>query len=183
VLEQRFADVVERQPELLAYHLQSASRLAEAFVYWQRAGERATRRAANHEAAQHFRRALTILDTPPESEQRCREELAILSRLTPALMSTYGWSAPEVGDAVERAAAVGRQLESSADLAPSIANLWLYNFSRGRLDQADEISADLFRIASELDDLEIQLQAHHTHGLRAGIEGYLSRRAITSTPP
>ena len=183
VLEQRFADVVERQPELLAYHLQSASRLAEAFVYWQRAGERATRRAANHEAAQHFRRALTILDTPPESEQRCREELAILSRLTPALMSTYGWSAPEVGDAVERAAAVGRQLESSADLAPSIANLWLYNFSRGRLDQADEISADLFRIASELDDLEIQLQAHHPHGLRAGIEGYLSRRAITSTPP
>jgi hypothetical protein len=64
-----------------------------------------------------------MLDTQPESEQRWREELAILSRLTPALMSIYGWSAPAVGDAVERAAAVGRQLESSADLAPSIANL------------------------------------------------------------
>ena len=162
VLEQRFADVVERQPELLAHHLQSASRLAEAFVYWRRAGEQATRRAANHEAAQHFRRALAMLDTQPESEPRWREELAILSRLTPALMSIYGWSAPGVGDAVERAAAVGRQLESSADLAPSIANLWLYNFSRGRLDQAEEISADLFRIARELDDLEIQLQAHHS---------------------
>ena len=76
-------------------------------------------------------------------------------------MDVYGRSAPEVGEVVERAAEVGRRLESSADLAPSIANLWLFNLARGRLDRADEISADLFRIAGELDDPEIMLQAHH----------------------
>ena len=161
-LEQHFADLVERQPELLAYHLQNAGRSAEALLYWRRAGDRAVRRAANREAVQHFRRALSTLDGQPESEARRREELAILSRLSPALMSIYGWSAQEVGDAVERAAAVGRRLQSSADLAPSIANLWLYNFSRARLDRADEISTDLFRIARELDDAAILLQAHHS---------------------
>src|SRR4029077_17027842 len=62
---------------------------------------------------------------------------------------------------VERAAAVGRRLESSAELAPAIANLWLFNIHRGQLDRADEISSDLFRIARELDDPEIMLQAHH----------------------
>jgi hypothetical protein len=64
-------------------------------------------------------------------------------------------------EAVERAAAVGRRLESSADLAPSIANLWLYNWAQAQFDRADKISADLFRIAGELDDPEILLQAHH----------------------
>ena len=162
VLEQHFADLVERQPELLAHHLQNAGRSAEALRYWRQAGEQAIRRAANCEAVGHLRRALALLDGQPESAEHWREELAILSRLSPALMSIYGWSAPEVGDAVEHAAAVGRRLESSADLAPSVANLWLYNFSQARLDRADEISADLFRIARELDDPEIQLQAHHS---------------------
>jgi predicted ATPase len=161
-LEQHFAEVVERQPELLAYHLQNAGRTSEALPYWRRAGEQAIRRAANREAVAHFRRALAMLDGQPGSAQRWREELAILSMLSPALMSIYGWSAPEVGAAVERASAVGRRLESAADLAPSVANLWLYNFSRGRLDRAEEISADLFRIARELDDPELLLQAHHS---------------------
>jgi hypothetical protein len=65
-----------------------------------------------------------------------------------------------VGHAVERAAEVGRRLESSADLAPSIANLWQFNVARGRLDRADEISNDLYRIAHELHDPEIMLQAN-----------------------
>ena len=76
-------------------------------------------------------------------------------------MHVYGWTAPEVGKAAERAAAVGRRVKSSADIAPSIANLWLYQLSRFRLDLGDEISADLFRIAGELDDPEILLQAYH----------------------
>jgi predicted ATPase len=65
------------------------------------------------------------------------------------------------GDAVERAAKIGRRLDSSADLVPSIANLAVFNIYRSRLDQAEEASADLFRIARELDNPEIMLQAHH----------------------
>ena len=119
------------------------------------------RRAANREGIEHFRRALSQIEAQPETAERWRTELAVLSQLAPALMSVQGWSTPEVGEAVERAAAVGRRLESSADLAPSIANLWLYNWAQAQFDRADKISADLFRIAGELDDPEILLQAHH----------------------
>jgi predicted ATPase len=104
---------------------------------------------------------LSQIEAQPETAERWRTELSILSQLAPALMSVQGWSAPEVGEAVERAAAVGRRLESSADLAPSIANLWLYNWAQAQFDRADKISADLFRIAGELDDPEILLHAHH----------------------
>lgn len=150
-----------------------ASRSAEAIIYWREAGEQAVRRAANREGIEHFRRALSLLKMQPETAERWRVELAILSRLSAALMNVQGRSAPEVGDAVERAAAVGRRLESSAELAPTIAHLWRLNFGRGRIDQADEISADLFRIARELDDPEIMLQAHHTAWPARWVRGFL----------
>jgi predicted ATPase len=148
-------------PEIVAHHLQNAGRPTEAVDYWRQAGEQAVRRAANREAIVHFRRALALLEPQPETAERWRSELAILSQLAPALMSVHGWTTPEAGEAVERAAAVGRRLESSADLAPSIANLWLYNVAQARLDRANEISTDLFRIAGELDDPGVLLQAYH----------------------
>jgi class 3 adenylate cyclase/predicted ATPase len=168
--EEKFAAA----PEIIAHHLQNAGRSAEAIVYWREAGEQAVRRAANREGIEHFRRALTLLDAQPETAERRRAELAILDRLIAALMNVHGRSAPEVGDAVERAAEIGRRLESSADLAPTIANLARLNLGWGRIDRAEEISADLFRIARELDDPEIMLQAHHTAWPARWVRGRLA---------
>jgi predicted ATPase len=78
------------------------------------------------------------------------------------LMSVHGWAAAEVGEVVERAADVGRRLESSQELVPSIANLWIFHYANGRLDAAEKISEDLLRIARELNSPEVLLQAHHT---------------------
>jgi predicted ATPase len=170
VLHARIADVhlsasgekISATPEIIAYHLQSAGRSAEAIVYWRQAGEQATHRAANREAIGHFRRALLLLEAQPETPDRWHTEVAIQSRLCPALMNLYGWSAPEVGAAVERTAEIARRLGNSAEVAPSIANLWIFHANRGQFDRAEEISANLFEIARECDDPEILLQAHHT---------------------
>ena len=56
VLESQFPDVVETQPELLARHLSAAGVTGRAVEYWFRAGERATKRSANHEAVAHCAR-------------------------------------------------------------------------------------------------------------------------------
>ena len=149
-------------PEIVALHLQSAERPAEAIAYWRKAGEQAIRRANNREAVAHFHRALALLETQPQTSERWQTELAILSQLGPALMSVYGWAAAEAGEVVERAAEVGRRLESSHELAPPIANLWLFHYANGHLDAAEKISDDLHRIAEELNSPEILLQAHHT---------------------
>ena len=89
------------------------------------------RRASNREAIGHFRQALTLSEKQPPSAARSRNELAILSQLGPALMIVHGWSAPEVGDAFERAVDLAREVESSADLAPPLAGLWLFRTARG----------------------------------------------------
>ena len=69
--------------------------------------------------------------------------------------------APQVGEVLERATNVAQQLETSRDLAAPLTSLWLFRFTRGELDQADQISEEIFRIAGELNDPEIVLQAHH----------------------
>jgi class 3 adenylate cyclase/tetratricopeptide (TPR) repeat protein len=149
-------------PEILALHMQSADRAAEAIEYWRLAGEQSARRANNREAVAHFNRALKLVEEQPQTNERWRAELTILSQLGPALMSVHGWAAIEVGEVVERATEVGRLLESSHEIASSIANLWLFHYANGRIDAAEKISEDLFRIARDLDSAEVLLQAHHT---------------------
>ena len=95
-LEQNDPNVVQGQPELLAHHYSEAGLHKSAIVYWTAAGERAVRRAANTEAIRHFRRALTLLDVEPDASDRAITELKILVQLGPAMMSTQGWTAPEV---------------------------------------------------------------------------------------
>jgi predicted ATPase len=152
---------VEMQPEILARHSAEAGLHEKARNYWRTAGEQAVRRASNREAIGHFRQALSLNEKLPPDIGRSRTELAILSQLGPALMSVHGWSAPEVGVVFERAEDLARQLESSADLAPPLAGLWLFHTARGQFSRSDEISNELFNIARTLDDPDILLQAHH----------------------
>ena len=170
-LENQFADMVQSQPELLAQHCSQAGWPEKAAFYWRTAGERAALRGANVEAIEHFRRALLRNAERSENTDRLRTELAILSQLGPALMSIQGWAAPAVGEVLERATNVARQLEASRDLAAPLTSLWLFRYARGELDQSDEISHELFRIARKLNDGEVTLQAHHAAGPMRWVRG------------
>jgi class 3 adenylate cyclase/tetratricopeptide (TPR) repeat protein len=160
-LEQQFSELIEIQPELLARHCAEAGYDEQAIRYWRAAGEKAVRRASNREAIRHFRQALALIEKQSSEIDRSQAELAILSQLGPALMSVHGWSAPEVGVAFERAERLARELESSVDLAPPLAGLWLFHTARGQFFRAEEITKELFHIAHTVQDSEIELQAHH----------------------
>src|SRR5262249_5415692 len=54
LLEKHFAQLVNDQPELLAYHLTQAGLHARAIAHWMRAGERAMARVALPEAVGHL---------------------------------------------------------------------------------------------------------------------------------
>jgi class 3 adenylate cyclase/tetratricopeptide (TPR) repeat protein len=160
-LENQFAEIAKNQPELLAQHCDAAEWSEKAALYWRAAGVQAAHRGANVEAIEHFRRALLRNAQRSESADRLRTELAILSQLGPALMSIHGWAAAAVGEVLERATNVARQLEASRDLASPLTSLWLFRYARGEFKQSAEISDELFRIARKLDDPELTLQAHH----------------------
>src|SRR5271167_141114 len=74
VLEQDFANLLERQPELLAHHLTTAGDTERGVVQWLKAGRHAAARLAHLEAIRHFERGLALIDTLPEGALRDRLE-------------------------------------------------------------------------------------------------------------
>ena len=67
ILEQRFPNVAETQPQLLAHHYTEAGFGVQAIPYWQRAGERANERAAHAEAISYFSKGLELLKAAPDT--------------------------------------------------------------------------------------------------------------------
>src|SRR4029450_6910793 len=67
VLEARFPERGETQPELLAHHYTEAGLAEQAMGYGQRAGKHASDRSANLEAVSHFTAGIELLTTLPET--------------------------------------------------------------------------------------------------------------------
>ena len=110
VLEARFPDICETQPELLAHHYTEAGLLAQAIPYWQQAGQRALERSATLEAVAHLTQGLAVLGTLPDTPARAQQELGMQITLGPALMHTRGFEAPEVTRAYARARELCQQV-------------------------------------------------------------------------
>ena len=69
VLEAQFPEMVETQPELIAFHYTEAGLGAKAISYWQRAGERAIHRWATLESLSHLKRGLELLGALPDKHE------------------------------------------------------------------------------------------------------------------
>ena len=85
VFKHRFAEIADRQPELLARHCAEASLLMEACEYHLLAASRATAAMNNKEAAANVKREVTLLEQVPPSDPR-RNKLCCAAFMRPA-----GW--------------------------------------------------------------------------------------------
>ncbi len=94
-LEERFADVVASQPEIVAHHFTEAGLVEPAIDYWLKSGKLALSRSANAEAVKHLRRGLELTQSQTTSDMRIRKELDFLLALGPATSATEGYAAPE----------------------------------------------------------------------------------------
>ena len=102
-LEEQFPATAETQPELLAYHYTEAQLTDQAIDYWQRAGQRASKRSATVEAIAQLSKALELLESLPPSVGRDRKELGLRIDLTTPLIASKGMAAPEMGQTITRA--------------------------------------------------------------------------------
>src|SRR4029077_7745578 len=103
VLEQHFADLVERQPELLAHHLTAADDTERAAGQWLRAGLHAAARSAHLEAIRHFDRGLAILPSLPEGPARDGQEIELQLAKGLSLLTTESFMSTAAAHAYTRA--------------------------------------------------------------------------------
>ena len=90
VLEQKFQEMVESQPETLAHHYSQAGLVDLAIKFWRRAGARSADRSAHHEAVGHFGCALDLLRKLPPSDQRDERELELTLALVVSVAEVHG---------------------------------------------------------------------------------------------
>jgi class 3 adenylate cyclase/tetratricopeptide (TPR) repeat protein len=85
-LEERFADIVASQPEIVAHHFTEAGLVDPAIEYWLKAGAKAYLLYANEDAVRFFERASTLLTKLPETRDNLERAVDIRFQLRNALL-------------------------------------------------------------------------------------------------
>jgi predicted ATPase len=164
VLEQRFPETKDTQPELLAHHYTEAGLIAHAIPYWQQAGQHAVQRSANTEAVSHLMTAFELLKTRPDTSERAEQELVLQITIGPAWMAVKGYAAPEVERAYSRARDLCQQIDETSQLFTVLRGLWIFYQVRAELRTARELGEQLLQLAQDAQDPSLLLEAHYTLG-------------------
>jgi predicted ATPase len=159
-LEAHFADLVERQPELLAHHLTAAGDTERAIDQWLSAGQHAAAHFANLGAIAHLERGLGLLRSLPESPARNSREIALQLVLGLCLYSAKGPVAakPPYSRAQELAESGG----DTGQVFEALYGVWQTNFGAGEIAAASPLSGRLLGITETERDAGLRLQAHHS---------------------
>lgn len=164
-LEDRFADIVQTQPQLLAQHWANAAMPDRAVWYWTMAGQLALARSATTEAIAHFRAALADVAKLVENAERDRRELAIQRAMGSAMVAAHGFAAPETGHAYERALELTECIGDLGELFPVLYGLCLYHLYGANLAAAGKAAQRLIALSATGNDAGLQFFAHRAAGV------------------
>jgi predicted ATPase len=165
VLRERFPELAESQPEILAHHLTEAGLADEAIAHWQQAGQLAAERSAYAEAAAHIGKGLELLATLPESAHRAEQELDLLTAFGSIAISTKGHGSPEVARVYTRARELARSLGDTPHLAAVLQGLRMHYGLRAELQPAREAAAELLALGERIQDRGYLLEGHRALGV------------------
>ncbi len=155
-LESQFADIVERQPEVLARHCTEAGLIEKAAPLWGKAGQRSLGRSALIEAVEQLTRALAQIAASPSTAALRREQIKLQVALINPLMHVKGYAAAETKAAAEQARRLIEQAEIQGE-APEDALLlfsvlygfWVANYVAFNGDVIRELSTQFLALAEQ----------------------------------
>jgi class 3 adenylate cyclase/predicted ATPase len=152
-LEDRFPEIVETQPEVLARHCTEAGFAEKAVSYWVKAGRQAISQCAMIEAVAQLSKGLDLLSGIHDSVARQQQELDLQIALGHALLATKGYGASEPGEAYVRARQLCEQLNRPAQLGTILAGQFAFRQVRAELEQAERHAEEISQLGDALDDV------------------------------
>lgn len=159
VIVERFPEIAESRPEIVAHHYTEAGMKKEAVDFWRRAGFRALQRSACVEAAAHLSRGLEIIRTMSNMQRRFQPELEMLTALGPAIIYTKGFAVQEVKQIYARARKLCRQAGETAQLIPVLFGAGVFYSARAEYSTARELREQMLRIAEREGDPALIIEA------------------------
>src|SRR4029450_2773087 len=164
-IEERAPELVDGEPEILAYHYTQAGLTDQAIAYLARAGRRALDRSSMVEAASQLTKALVLISELPENLERERRELDLQTELGRALMISKGYAAPETGEAYARARRLCEGLGDTATLVRVGYGQYLYHLIRAETAQCHQVANEILSFAEKSGSDEARILGHRTLGL------------------
>ncbi|SHH44684.1 Predicted ATPase [Bradyrhizobium erythrophlei] len=162
VLVERFPEMAENLPELIAHHFTEAGLLSEAIVYWVKAGRLALARSANREAANSFERALSLLETLPETRETLQKAVDLRFDLAASLFPLGAFE--RIIHCIREVEGLARTLDDQRRFAQLSAHMCRALWVAGHLSEAIAIGQNAQAIAESLGDVPLQVTANHYLG-------------------
>jgi tetratricopeptide (TPR) repeat protein len=163
VLEEKFPEMAEAQPEVLAHHYTHAGLVDPAIEYWRKAGERALRRSATVEATRHLTRGRALISLLPARPERNRKELRLSLALAQATWAVSGHGT----ETLQMFTHARDLLDESATAEEQISvlhGLWRVQLHRGELVAARKLAEQSIGLAAHHERAEASGQANRALG-------------------
>jgi tetratricopeptide (TPR) repeat protein len=158
VLEARFADIHETQPELLAHHYTEAGLSAQAIPNWQRAGQRAMARSGYREAVTCFEKALVALRRLPEHRDTLEQAIDLRLNVRNALLALGDLRA--MFDALREAETLAKAIDDHRRLGRISLYMTEYFRMVGDYDRAVASGQHALTLAESVSDVGMQVVAN-----------------------
>ena len=166
-MELLYPNSLEDHAEDLAHHFWSAGVSADrrkTVRYLQTAGEKAARSSANNGAIGHFRKAIQLIRSLPETPERLRQELSLEINLGAALMATKGFPTSDVVEVHARARELSQRVGEATQFFRVLWGQWLSCAARGEHRAALQVGQQCLQVAQSAKDPLLLAQAHHALG-------------------
>src|SRR5271165_3245247 len=170
-LREKFADVVEAEPELLAHHFTQAGLTQPAIEYWGKAGDLALRRSAFKEAIAHLGKAIEMTEAVSGEKEGASGRVKLQVSYGNAMFAARGFAAPETTAAFERARELAVTDADAAERFSINYGLWAGSYVRGELGAMRELSEAFLRDCASRPNSPEAGVAHRIHGVTKSFAG------------
>jgi class 3 adenylate cyclase len=162
VLERHFADIVERQPELLAHHLTACGATERAVDQWFYSGQSASARLNHLEATRYYDRGLALLVSLREDATRDRQEIDLQLARGLSLFTSEGFNSAAAVAGYTRARQLTERHGEANRRFMAVYGLWQGSAGAGRILLGRGLSHELLALTEDEREPGLRLQAHHT---------------------
>ena len=171
VLTERYRELAERQPELLAHHYAQAGLAEPALEHWQAAAQRAIGRSAYQEAIEQLDQALVQLEKLPADEARDKRELELHVMKFGPLFPVKGYASREAEETSARALTLCRSVGDNDTYFPAMYARWAVNYVKSSQKEIFDLSLEYLQRANEVNYDAARMVGNRIHAVALLLRG------------
>jgi DNA-binding winged helix-turn-helix (wHTH) protein/tetratricopeptide (TPR) repeat protein len=144
-----YHDRPSERASVLAVHFEQARDWPRALRYHRLSADGALQRCAFREAMEHLNRALHLLETVPDPDERDAIELELQAKLGPIVFTQHGTSAPEAEPVFARLRELAERRGDPRRLYLGLWGLSFIKYGRGRWAEACAMGRQLLALSEQ----------------------------------